>query len=83
MSVLDSVILCDPTSGAITVTLPDPARVQFALLTVKQITSNAHAVTLVPQVGTIDGASSVTVGGINKAVTVQSDGTAWYITGPV
>jgi hypothetical protein len=78
--VTDDVILANPTSGAITVTLPDPSRVLNLCVTIKQITSNAHAVTIG---GTVDGSASPTLGGTNKAITVQSDGAHWWKIGAV
>ena len=76
----DDVVLANPASGAITVTLPDPSRVLNLRVTIKQITSNAHAVTIG---ATVDGSASPTLGGTNNAITVQSDGTNWWKIGAV
>jgi hypothetical protein len=76
----DSVILCDPTSAAITVTLYAPNRALNQVVTIKQITSNAHAVTIG---GTVDGSANPTLGGTNKSVTLVSDGAAWWKIGEV
>lgn len=80
MNVTDDLVLCNPAAGAISYTLLDPARALNGVVTIKQITSNAHAVTLV---GTIDGSASPVLGGINKSVTIQSDGVAWWKIGEV
>lgn len=76
----DDLVLFNPASGAISYTLLDPSRALNAVVTLKQITSNAHAVTIV---GTVDGSANPTLGGINKSITIQSDGAFWWIIAAV
>lgn len=73
--VTDNLILGDCTAGAFAVTLPNPARVQGAVFTIKKIDVSAHALTVG---GTIDGVANPTLATQNKSMTVQSDGTAYW-----
>lgn len=72
----DDVILADATGGAITVTLGPAERLQFLKITIKRVNSGANAVTVN---GTIDGGASFALASQYKGVTVQSNGTQWYI----
>lgn len=76
----DHVILCNPASGAIVVDFPLADQAQYMEITIKQVVSNANTVTLS---GTFDTAVNPTLGGINRALTVWSDGIAWYVIGKV
>lgn len=76
----DTVILCDATSGNITITLPAVSGLSGKVFYIKKINSNANSVT-------IDGNSSETIDGdLTQIITVQYDsvtivcnGTAWYV----
>jgi hypothetical protein len=77
------VVLCDPTAGAQTITLPNPVTAGNSgrRYTVKRTTTSANTVTVNSAGGaTIDGlASQVLTGGTLNAITVVTDGTAWWI----
>lgn len=79
----DGLVLCDTAAGAFTVTIPDPARAQGQVLTVKKLTADANAVTLAATNGTIDGASTKSLAAQWNSKTMASDGVAWYITATV
>lgn len=76
----DDLILADPTSNPITVTFDAANTTKDLMVTVKQINSNANAVTLG---GTFDGVLNPTLGAQNNALTVQSDGADYWIVGKV
>ena len=82
--VMDDLIEVDASGGAVTVTLPDPTRVAYLVLTIKKVDSSANAVTIG---ATVDGVASPTLPNQYNAVTVMSDGAAWVelsaITTPV
>ena len=71
----DVILLVDCTAGAVTVTFPPAAQMQFAHITVKKIDVSVNAVTLA---ATIDGAANPTLAAQYNAKTVFSDGVAWY-----
>lgn len=74
-STSDSVILCDTTAAAFTVSLPPAAQVKGLTLNIKKTTSDAHAVTIG---GVVDGVSNPTLPTQYKSMTVVSDGSAWF-----
>ena len=49
------------------------------LFTIKKIDASAFTVTIVPDSGTIDGAANVVLTTQYQSVTIQTDGTNWYI----
>lgn len=77
------VVLCDPTAGAQTITLPNPVTAGNSgrRYTVKRVTTSANTVTVNSAgAATIDGlAAQVLAGGTLNAITVVTDGTAWWI----
>ena len=76
----DYTILGDTaTAGAdITVNLPDPSLCPGRLYNIKKI-SGTDDVILNPTVGTVDGAATKIISAMWVAVTIQSDGSNWYI----
>lgn len=73
----DRVLLCDPTSGSITITLPAAGAGKQEYVIKKTV---AHANTLVIDPAgaeTINGAATLTVAD-NTSVTIVSDGTNWH-----
>jgi hypothetical protein len=78
---VDATILADATSGALTITLPDPATSPGEKVTVKKKDAGAALVTVVPSLGTIDGDTSFALEFQGEYVRVQSDGGNWYIIG--
>jgi hypothetical protein len=73
-------ILCNATSGNITVSLPT-AVASEAAFNIKKIDSSTNTVIIDPSgAQTIDGEATVTIYDDDDFVQVQSDGTNWVIT---
>lgn len=78
--VTDRTILMDATTGALTVNLPTAASSTNQILTIKKVDSSANTVT-------IDGNGSETIDGTTTKIlatqweklTIQSNGTAWFV----
>lgn len=66
------------TSAAIAITLP-PVAAYLDPITVKKTDSSANAVTVTPASGTIDGAASYILSAQWSTVTLNSDGTNWFV----
>ena len=81
----DDVVLVDCTTGAITITWPDPTRSQHFTATVKKIDATANAVTfasIIASTGvaaTFDGVASPTLATQYKTKIVRSDGIQYYV----
>lgn len=66
-------------------TLPDPSTCTGRIYTIKKIPSTVlpeddeYKVTIKPAVGNIEGVASTIISIAYSSITVQSDGTAWYI----
>jgi hypothetical protein len=76
----DSTLLCDASGGAITVNLPSAASSTGRVLVVKKIDSSGNAVTIDANGGeTIDGATTQAISAQWASLTIQSDGSGWYI----
>lgn len=76
---VDTVILCDVTGGAITVTLPAAQYVGETFAIIKN-NGAANAVTVSPASGTINGSSSASLAsGAFHGMLVVSDGTNYWI----
>jgi hypothetical protein len=77
----DNTILANTTSASITVTLPDPANFAGRIYTIKKIGTGGldRELTITPAAGTIDGGSSYKIYNDWTYVTLQTDGTNWYI----
>ena len=81
LGLADQTILADTTANVVTVTLPLAANATGKLYTLKRITAGANAAVLEGNgAELIDGAANVSLAAQWDAVTVQSNGTAWYIT---
>ena len=73
-------ILCNATSGNITVSLPTAVGSEAAF-NIKKIDSSTNTVIIDPSgAETIDGEATVTIYDDDDFVQVQSDGTNWVIT---
>lgn len=73
-------VLCDCTSGNITISLPTAVGNQAAF-NIKKIDSSTNTVTIDPDSSeTIDGAATVTIYDDDDFVQVQSDNSNWVIT---
>lgn len=79
-TVQDSLVLYDATNGPITVTLRPPNQVQDLRLILKKIDSSGNAVTIH---GTVDGTVNPVLSAQYSSLTIQSDGSSWYILAQV
>ena len=76
----DYLIIADATAGAITMTLPPAALVPGRIYAFKRINSGANAVIVDGYAAeTIDGAATHTLTPQWNALTIMSNGTAWFI----
>jgi hypothetical protein len=77
----DNTILANTTSAAITVTLPSPANIAGRIYTIKKIGTGGldNELTITPASGTIDGGANYKIYNDWTYVTLQTDGTNWYI----
>ena len=76
----DDTILCDATSGSITINLLTAVGISGKKYNIKKIDSTSNSVTIDPDgAETIDGETSITITGENDNYTIQSDGTNWRI----
>lgn len=78
----DNTVLADATSAALTITLPTPsAAIAGRIYTIKKIGTGDinKAVTIQPTSGTIEGGANYIIYNDWTFVTVQTDGTNWYI----
>ena len=75
----DATVLANAVSGGFTIGLPSAASaVKGRLYTIKKTDSTSNSVVIDPSGSeTIDGATTINLGGQNDAVTIQSDGTNW------
>jgi hypothetical protein len=77
----DYLLICNAAGGAITLTLPPAALVPGRIYVFKRINSGANTVTVDAYASeTIDGALTHVLSPQWNAITIISDGTAWYIT---
>jgi len=74
----DGTILCDATSGSFTITLPTATGNTGKTFSVKKIDSSSNSVTI-SSGSLIDGSSTQDILIQYVNVTVQSDGTTWYV----
>ena len=78
----DNTVLANTTSGAVTLTLPAASGISGRIYTIKKIGSGGidNQLTITPGGGaTIDGGSSYVIYNDYTFVTLQTDGTNWYI----
>ena len=76
----DYTILCDAAAGAIAITLPDAATLPAYVYTIKKIDTSANQVVITPTgTDTVDGSATAAILVPFVSITVQSDGTNWYI----
>uniref|UniRef100_UPI0025E13D9C hypothetical protein n=1 Tax=uncultured Chitinophaga sp. TaxID=339340 RepID=UPI0025E13D9C len=75
---VDNTVLVDATSAAVSITLPAP--VEGRVYTIKKIKGGLdHEVVINPTGGQIEGGTSYTIYNDWTFVTLQSDGTDWFI----
>jgi hypothetical protein len=77
----DNTILMNTSTTALTVTLPSPAALAGRIYTIKKIGSGGidKELTITPTGATIDGGSSYVIYNDWTYVTLQTDGSNWYI----
>ena len=77
----DNTILANTTTGAITVTLPAPGSFPGRIYTIKKIGTGGidNELTITPSSGTIDGGASFVIYNDWTYVSLQTDGTNWYV----
>lgn len=77
----DNTVLVNTTSGSITVTLPAPGTIAGRIYTIKKIGTGGidNELTITPSSGTIDGGANYKIYNDYTYVTLQTDGTNWYI----
>ncbi len=77
----DNTILADATSAALTVTLPSPTNIPGRMYTIKKIGTGGidKEVTIATTGGTIDGSSNYIIYNDWTFVTLQTDGTNWFV----
>lgn len=78
----DNTVLANTTSGALTITLPSASGIGGRIYTIKKIGTGGidNQLTITPTGGaTIDGGSSYVIYNDYTYVTLQTDGTNWYI----
>lgn len=76
----DHTILCDATSGNITVTLPTAYLGDEYYFNIKKVDSSANTVTIDGSGSeTVDGATTKVISTQYDCVTIQSDGAEWWI----
>jgi len=75
----DHTILCDATGGAFTVTLPATPTPTGRQYQIKKIDSTTNAITVAGNGNTIDDIASFTLKTQYETVTLQWDGTEWWV----
>ncbi|QEC41370.1 hypothetical protein [Pseudobacter ginsenosidimutans] len=77
----DNTVLANTTTGAITLTLPAPTGLTGRVYTIKKVGSGGidNALTITPTSATIDGGSNYVIYNDWTFVTLQTDGTNWFI----
>jgi hypothetical protein len=77
----DNTVLANTTAGAFTITLPAPTGIAGRIYTIKKIGTGGidNQLTITPSSATIDGGSSYVIYNDWTFVTLQTDGSNWYI----
>jgi hypothetical protein len=76
----DSIVACNASAGAFTISLPSAVGIAGRMYTIKKVDSSPNPVIVAPQPGqTIDGAASYVLSAQWKYVTVVSDGSNWLV----
>jgi len=81
LTAADNTVLANTTSSSITVTLPSPTNIAGRIYTIKKIGTGGidNDLTITPTSGTIDGGANFKIYNDWTYVTLQTDGTNWYI----
>lgn len=77
----DNTVLANTTSGAITLSLPAPGSFAGRIYTIKKVGTGGidNQLTISPASGNIEGGSTYVIYNDWTFVTIQTDGTNWYI----
>ena len=75
----DHTILCNASSGNIAVSVSSTATTKGQVLVIKKISTGNNTVTITPTSGTIDGEASKTLVIPYSSITIQYDGSNYYI----
>lgn len=77
----DNTLLANTTSSAITITLPVGTTIAGRIYTIKKVGTGGidNQLTITPGAGTIDGGSSYTIYNDWTYVSLQTDGSNWYV----
>jgi hypothetical protein len=76
----DFTIICDATSGAITITLPDADSSYRKIYHIKKVDGTGNTVTIdADGAEMIDDAATVVITAQYESVTIQCDGTEWWV----
>jgi hypothetical protein len=77
----DNTVLANTSSAAIVITLPAPTGIAGRIYTIKKVGNGGldNELTISPTSGTIDGGNSYKIYNDWTYVTLQTDGTDWYI----
>jgi hypothetical protein len=79
-TITDSTILCDATTGSMTINLPAVSGVTRRQYVIKKIDSSVNTVTIDPNASeTIDGATTYVLSAQWASAHIQTNGTAWYV----
>jgi hypothetical protein len=88
LKITENTVLVDATSGNRNVNLPNPATgvvtgadgiVTSKMFTIKKIDSSAYTVTITATIGQIEFSPNIVLTTQGESVTVQTDGTDWFI----
>lgn len=81
LSATDNTVLANTSSAALTITLPSPSGISGRIYTIKKIGTGGidKELTITPTGATIDGGNSYVIYNDYTYVTLQTDGTNWYI----
>lgn len=72
-------LLCDPTSGSFTVTMPAMSTALTRPYFIKRTDASANTVTIALTDGTIDGSANYVMTAKNSAVVLYTDGVGWFV----
>lgn len=80
LTISDYLCICDAASGAFTITLPATSGIDGRIYQIKKIDSSTNIVTVDGNASeTIDGALTFLITSQYDSITVQTNGTNWYI----
>jgi hypothetical protein len=75
----ETIILCDATAGAITITLPAASGVTSRIYTIKRTSASNNVIVDGNASETIDGATTKTLGSQYASITIVCNGSNWFI----